>query len=214
MNLGSGQSLEDPHRPTTVRAEPQRGFFLVRGWRCVWLELSWGHGAEGLEAKRQQGRPLAVGEEAEVTNADEAFGEQVQQEAAQELIQRQGHQFLLIVVSRVAPAKGNLAIGKRDESMVGDGDAVGVAAQILEHIRGASEGRLAVDHPVVSVEGSQPGSEDLGLSQGGEFAIEAELAALEGGAEGEDKLAAKHAPEHGAGKKEARAAGDPVGVIE
>ena len=83
LNLGSGQSLEDPHRPTTVRAEPQRGFFLVRGWRCVWLELSWGHGAEGLEAKRQQGRPLAVGEEAEVTNADEAFGEQVQQEAAQ-----------------------------------------------------------------------------------------------------------------------------------
>src|SRR3974390_1133756 len=150
-----------------------------------------------------------------MADADEAFGEQMQQEAAQELIQRQGHQFLLIVVSRVPPEKGNLAIRKRNESMVGDGDAVGVAAQILEHILGASEGRLAVDHPVVSVvEGPQPGSEDLGLSQGGEVAIEAELAALEGGAEGEDKLAAKHAPEDGAGEKEARAAGDPVGVIE
>ena len=50
-----------------------------------------------------------------MANADEAFGKQVQQEAAQELIQRQGHQLLFIVVSRIPPTKGNLAIGQRDE---------------------------------------------------------------------------------------------------
>jgi hypothetical protein len=98
--------------------------------------------------------------------------------------------------------------------MVGDGDAMGVAAEILEHILGPPEGRLAVDHPVLSVEWPQPGSEDLGLSQGDELAIEAELAALEGGAESADELATKDAPEDGAWKKEARAAGNPVGVIE
>ncbi len=32
--------------------------------------------------------------------------------------------------------------------MVGDGYAVRVAAQILEYIVGAAEGRLGVDHPV------------------------------------------------------------------
>jgi hypothetical protein len=59
-----------------------------------------------------------------VADADEAFGKQVQEETAQELIERQGHEFLLIVVSRVPPAKGDLAVGQRDQSMVGDGHAV------------------------------------------------------------------------------------------
>jgi hypothetical protein len=44
-----------------------------------------------------------VGKEAEVTDTNEALGEQMQEEAAQELIERQSHQFLLIVVRRIAP---------------------------------------------------------------------------------------------------------------
>jgi hypothetical protein len=36
--------------------------------------------------------------------------------------------------------------------MVGDGHAMGVAAQILEHIFGATEGRFGVDHPILSEE--------------------------------------------------------------
>jgi len=43
-----------------------------------------------LSAKRQKRGAPPIGEEAEIANADEAFGEQVQQEAAQELIQRLG----------------------------------------------------------------------------------------------------------------------------
>jgi hypothetical protein len=39
-------------------------------------------------AKRQESGPPAVGEEAEVADADEAFGQQVQQKATQELIER------------------------------------------------------------------------------------------------------------------------------
>jgi len=34
----------------------------------------------------------------------------------------------LIVMSAVAPAKGNLVIDESNESMIGDGDAMGVAA--------------------------------------------------------------------------------------
>ena len=37
------------------------------------------------------------------------------------------------MVSRVAPAKSDLPFGKRDQAMIGDGYAMGVAAQILEH---------------------------------------------------------------------------------
>ncbi len=36
-----------------------------------------------------------------------------------------------------------------EQSIVGDGDAVGIACQILEHLLRSSEGRLGVDDPVV-----------------------------------------------------------------
>jgi len=41
-----------------------------------------------LEAEWQESGAPPVGEEAKVANADEAFGQQVQQEATQELIER------------------------------------------------------------------------------------------------------------------------------
>jgi hypothetical protein len=47
----------------------------------------WQH-AEYLPAKRQQSGASPVGEETEVADANETFGEQVQQETGQELIQR------------------------------------------------------------------------------------------------------------------------------
>ena len=77
-----------------------------------------------------------------MADTDETLGEQVQQKAPQELIERNGHQLLFIVVSRVSPTKGDLTVGQGDQAMVGDGDTVGVTAEILEHILGAAEGWL------------------------------------------------------------------------
>ena len=74
----------------------------------------------------------------------------MQQEAAQEFIVRQAGELLLVVVSRIAPAESDLAIGKGDEAMVGDGHAMGVAAQILQDIFGTTEGTFQVHHPVLS----------------------------------------------------------------
>jgi hypothetical protein len=51
-----------------------------------------------------------MGQETEVPNADEAFGKHVQQEAAQELIERKSHQSLFVGVSRVPPAKSDLPL--------------------------------------------------------------------------------------------------------
>jgi len=48
--------------------------------------------------------------------------------------------------------------------MVGDGYAMGVAAEILQHVFRATAG-FKVNDPVLSVEWSQPSSEDLGLSE-------------------------------------------------
>jgi hypothetical protein len=89
----------------------------------------------------------------------------MQQEATQEFVVRQSGELLFVVVSGITPAKSHLAIGKGDQSMVGDGHAMGVAAEILQHIFGAAKGTFQVDDPVLSKQWPEPSSEDLGFGE-------------------------------------------------
>ena len=50
-----------------------------------------------------------MGQKAEVADAHEARRKHVEQEAAQELLHRKGHQTLLVAVRGVSPAEGNLS---------------------------------------------------------------------------------------------------------
>jgi|HubBroStandDraft_1064217.scaffolds.fasta_scaffold139487_1 DNA-binding winged helix-turn-helix (wHTH) protein len=68
-----------------------------RGYRLRW--------AEQLKTKWQGGRTFAIGQKAEVSDAHEPFGEQMQQEAAQELIESKRQRLLFVVVSGIAPTK-------------------------------------------------------------------------------------------------------------
>jgi hypothetical protein len=61
-----------------------------------------------LEAKGQESRAPPVSQEAEVADADKAGGKHVEQEAAQELLDRQGHQTLLVAMRGVSPTESNL----------------------------------------------------------------------------------------------------------
>jgi hypothetical protein len=106
-----------------------------------------------------------VGQKAEVADAHEARGKHVEQEAAQELLDRQGHQALLVTVGGVSPAKGNLSALEGDEAVIGDRHAVGIAAEVAENMFGTTEGRFAVDHPVVTEEGAEERSESLRFRQ-------------------------------------------------
>jgi hypothetical protein len=49
--------------------------------------------------------------------------------------------------------------------MVGDGDAVRIAGEIVQNMFGTSEGWLGVDHPVFAEEESQERVESAGLSK-------------------------------------------------
>jgi hypothetical protein len=89
----------------------------------------------------------------------------MQQETAQELVDRERQQFLFVVVGGIAPTKGDLSVGKRDQSMVGDGHAMSVTAQIAEHIFWASERTLCVNHPVLSEQWSEPRRKGSRLSE-------------------------------------------------
>ena len=85
MDLGGRKSLDDDHGAAALGAEPKRTRFLGRGG--FWFGLRWLDRAEKLKAKRQKSGTPPAGQETEVANADEAFGQQVQQEAAQGLIE-------------------------------------------------------------------------------------------------------------------------------
>ena len=80
LDLGSSKSLDDYHRPTTLGTEPKRARFIGSGCFLFCLRLL--YRAERLKAERQESGTPPVGEEAEVSNADEAFRKHVQQEAA------------------------------------------------------------------------------------------------------------------------------------
>ena len=98
--------------------------------------------------------------------------------------------------------------------MVGDGHAMGVAAQVLQHILRATEETFQIDHRVVPVQGSQSGSRDFGLRKKLQISRAAELAILESLLENVDELAAKNFLQHFLGKKVVVSSANPAGVIE
>src|SRR5664280_877059 len=79
---------------------------------------------------------------------------------------------------------------------------------------GTTEGRFAIDHPVMAEKLAEPSGKDLGLSKLIQIAIEAELSFAAGALQRSHELAAKNPAQHFAGKKERVAGVDPVGVIQ
>ena len=120
---------------------------------------------------------------------------------------------MLIVVSGVAPTKGDLSVVESNQSVVGDGDAMGIAAEILQHVIGSAEGWFGVDDPIFAEERTQPGCEELGMGERCEFSGQVQLATLESRSKSRDELATKDAPEYSDGKKEPWVRANPVGVI-
>ena len=134
----------------------------------------------------------------------------MEQEAAQELIDIQSHEPFLVAVRGIAPAEGDVAIGESDEPGVRDGDAMGVGAEIAQHMFRAAKGRLGVNDPVVAEQYPQPSSESARLGEWHQAAVELKLAAMKCVAESSDELAAEDAAEHADGQKEGAPGGDPA----
>lgn len=85
---------------------------------------------------------MTVGHEAEVPDTVEAGRQDVEQEAAHELAGVEGHDLVASLAAVVLPAEADLAVGHADEPAVGDGDAVGVAPEIRQHLLGPAERAL------------------------------------------------------------------------
>lgn len=91
-----------------------------------------------------------VGEKSVVTDAMKAIGQNVQEEAADELVavERHGAIAVYAVVSVILEFERDAGAVKFEKPAVGDGDAVRVARQIGQDLVWSGERPLGVDHPV------------------------------------------------------------------
>src|SRR6266496_4555725 len=90
---------------------------------------------------------IAITHKAKVPDALETRRKNMQKETADELICRERHRLLLVVVAIVFPAEADHAIPHIKEAIIGNGDAVRVAADVLQDLSRSRERRLGVNHP-------------------------------------------------------------------
>src|ERR1700692_1078780 len=102
---------------------------------------------QALTEVQESGAP-PIGEEAERADADKAARQDVEQEAAQELLRSERHHSLLISVGIILPAESNLVMLESHKAVVGDGHTMGVAGEIAEHMMGSAKRWLGIDAPV------------------------------------------------------------------
>lgn len=125
----------------------------------------------------------------------------MQQEAAQELLNRHGHQFLLVPMGIILPAECHFAIRKRNQSMVGYSNAMRIACQVVQNIFRSAKGRFCIHNPLVPMKHPQKGTKRFlirkVLQVPGQTQFALAMCAVEAG----DKFTAEHAAEHATWKE-------------
>ncbi len=146
---------------------------------------------------------MPVGEEAELTNADEAVWKNMLHVAPQELRCRERHQALLVSVRIVLPAESDLLPIERNEPVIADGNAMRIAAQIAEHRFWACHRRFNIDDPVFPMQRLKQSPEGFGIFQWGGCTAETELTPTIRPLQSIEKLASKDLLQNTERKKEA-----------
>jgi hypothetical protein len=116
-------------------------------------------------------------------------------------------------MSVVSPAKGYLFAIEGKQTVIADGDSMGVAAEIAEDLRWSSECRLGVDHPLLFEEIAKVGREGSRILEVCRGSTERELMASISSSKSIHKLSSKDAAEYSDGEKEVIPGMNPVSVI-
>lgn len=98
-------------------------------------------------------------------DADKPFGQDVKKKAAHELVCGKGHDSRLVAACIVPPTKRDVAAIEGNETVVRDGDTMGVAPEVTDHLLGAAEGGLGIDDPVLAKESPEKRRDALWLFQ-------------------------------------------------
>ena len=115
------------HRASALRTENGLGLrfrvvecFLVVSESGEWVVCCWGHSQQRFELLESV--PLLRAEEAIVAQLGEAVGQDMLEEAADELLGRQGREFLSFGLA-ILITKGDLAVLEVEDTVVAEGHA-------------------------------------------------------------------------------------------
>jgi len=89
----------------------------------------------------------------------------MQQETSDELVGRQGHRFDLTAIPIILPLKADLIVFDVEQSVVGNRDAMRVAAHVIEDLLGAGEGALGIYDPFASLPSVQKLNESVSFTK-------------------------------------------------
>jgi hypothetical protein len=85
-----------------------------------------------------------------MADADKALGEHMQQKATDKLHRVEGHGLLAVGVTVIPPEEADLPLLHVPETMIGDGNPMGVTAQVVEDFFGTTARLLGIHHPLGS----------------------------------------------------------------
>jgi hypothetical protein len=134
----------------------------------------------------------------------------VEQEAANELVGGERHCLSFVACAVVLPLETDTIILAGEETAVGDGDAMGVAAEIVEHLLGSAERPFDLDDPGDAAQGGKVTGEGDRGGECSEIAEEVQFAGVERIEQAFEKKAAVE--EDVDWQEEAGAAGDPTSI--
>ncbi len=163
----------------------------------------------GVEERACEGEALglhSVGEDSEVADPDESLGHDMAQPAIDEFRSGQSHGLSFATVLAVLVVKGHPAVLVSDDSLVADGDSMGVAAEIAKDLLGSGHGRLGVDDEILGRGATQEEASCV-LGQGEETLREMVI-------EGFEELPSKDLRELPHGQEEAWPGGDPARLVQ
>jgi hypothetical protein len=157
--------------------------------------------------------PIAIGEEAEISNTLESVGKDVKQEPTDEFVSAKRHRLVAVAIAIILPAKLNLAVIDIEQAIVGDGDAMRVSCHILEDFFRSSEGWLGVNDPILFPAGSDVAQEGISHPKWFEGGRELQLTGIESLREIIEKQSTKQTRQDGDRQEEIGPTGDPSRAI-
>lgn len=134
----------------------------------------------------------AIAEQAVMTDPHEVARQHMHKEATDELLRLQTHDADATGTRVVLVAKAHAVFIHGQEPLIGEGDAMRVAAQILQHLCRTCHGALGVDDPGLRAQFTEQRLTLLWIAQDLGAAGEVELAVLKSVAEGCEVFGAKH----------------------
>lgn len=94
----------------------------------------------------------AIAPQTEMPDFHESGWKNMNEKSADKLMSGNCHGFPLGAILVVPPFEGDLIVFHTEDTLVGDGDPMGIAPQIFHNSRGMLEGWFAVSYPLLLIE--------------------------------------------------------------